>query len=246
MTIGVFGTGRFGSFWATQLSRHATVYTYSRNSERPTPAGCTGTTLAQIAACDAVMLCVAIHAVPDALRSLVPHLRPETTLLDTCSVKVFPVREMLAEAPRTTQVIGSHPMFGPDSARRGVEGLPIVLSPGRSDEAALGRWRAFFEEMGLRVLIRTPEEHDREAAMTQGVTHFLGRVLAELDLSPSEMGTVGYQKLLEVVEQTCNDPYQLFLDLQQYNPFTSQMRSRLRNSISEVSSTLERELDSGT
>ncbi len=27
-----------------------------------------------------------------------------------------------------------------------------------------------------------------------------------------------------VVEQTCNDPLQLFADLQRYNPYTKQMR----------------------
>lgn len=244
MTIGVFGTGRFGSFWATLLSRYATVFTYSRNQSRPAPSGCTAATLEQLASCDAVMLCVAIHAVPEAVEQIAPMLAPDTVLLDTCSVKVFPVEQMLAAAPESTPVLGTHPMFGPDSARNGAEGLPIVLSPGRVEPAQIDHWRVFFSGMGLHVLVRTPEEHDREAAMTQGVTHFLGRVLAELDLTPSEMGTVGYQKLLAVVEQTCNDPYQLFLDLQRYNPFTSQMRTRLRESITRVGGALERELDS--
>ncbi len=64
----------------------------------------------------------------------------------------------------------------------------------------------------------TPDEHDREAAFTQGVAHYIGRVLSDLGIQRSPIGTVGYNKLLEIVEQTCNDPWQLFLDLQRYNP----------------------------
>ena len=52
----------------------------------------------------------------------------------------------------------------------------------------------------------TPDEHDREAAFTQGVAHYIGRVLSDLGVRRSPIGTVGYNKLLEIVEQTCNDP----------------------------------------
>ena len=95
-------------------------------------------------------------------------------------------------------------------------------------------WIAEFGAMGLRVLTLSPDEHDREAAYTQGITHFMGRVLDDLQLKPSKIGTKGYEKLLDIIEQTCNDPLQLFLDLQRYNPYTQQMRDRLRSSIEKV------------
>ncbi|MFW6212257.1 MAG: prephenate dehydrogenase/arogenate dehydrogenase family protein, partial [Spirochaetota bacterium] len=65
MTIGIFGTGRFGSFWARTLCEHARVVTYSR-SNRPAPEGCRAVTIEELGKADCVMLCVAIHAVPDA------------------------------------------------------------------------------------------------------------------------------------------------------------------------------------
>jgi prephenate dehydrogenase len=88
--------------------------------------------------------------------------------------------------------------------------------------------------MGLAVHDLSPEEHDREAAYTQGVTHFMGRVLDDLDLGPSAIGTLGYTKLLEIIEQTCNDPFQLFVDLQRYNPFTGEMREKLSSSLRKM------------
>ena len=238
MIVGIYGTGRFGSFWASALARHAEVRTYNR-SERPVPARCTGVSLEELGRCDAVMLCVAINAVDAALDALVGHLAPGTVVMDTCSVKVHPVRSMLAAVPEGNPVIGTHPMFGPDSAGEGLGGLPMVVSPARAEEAVVGRWERFFASTGLRLLRMSPDEHDREAAMTQGVTHLLGRVLADMDLAPSPIATMGYRKLLEVVEQTCNDPYQLFVDLQRYNPYTQQMRDRLQQSLARMSASLD-------
>ena len=163
--------------------------------------------------------------------------------MDTCSVKVYPTRMMLDGAPPETPVVGTHPMFGPDSAADGLSGLPLVFCPVRCPAELAARWRVFFESAGLHVLEMSPDEHDREAAFTQGITHFIGRVLAGMNLKPSEMATVGYRKVLEVVEQTCNDPYTLFEDLQRLNPHTSEMRVQLRSSFERVMGALDGRLD---
>jgi prephenate dehydrogenase len=89
----------------------------------------------------------------------------------------------------------------------------------------------------------SPQEHDRKAAYTQGITHYVGRVLADLDLEPSPISTLGYHKLLEIREQTCNDPWQLFLDLQRFNPYTKEMRERLHRSLDRMLKQLEGSLD---
>jgi prephenate dehydrogenase len=130
-------------------------------------------------------------------------------------------------------------MFGPDSARDGVGGLPMILCPARIAARELERWRAFFASMGLAVSVMSPDEHDREAAFTQGIAHYIGRVLSRLGVRQSGIGTVGYQKLLEIVEQTCNDPWQLFLDLQRYNPHTREMRARLEDSLRSVMAAID-------
>ncbi len=241
MTIGIYGTGRFGRFWATALAQHARVITYSR-TPREAPDGCVAGSLADIGACDAVMLCVAISAVDDALHALVPHLGSRVTVMDTCSVKVEPTDAMMNIVPEHNPVIGTHPMFGPDSAPNGVSGLPFVYTPMRGPVQILDRFREFFAGMGLRVIDMSADEHDRAAAMTQGVTHLLGRLLADMGVEASPIATVGYRKLLEVVEQTCNDPYQLFVDLQQRNPYTLQMRERLLESLSRLMAALSDDL----
>jgi hypothetical protein len=71
------------------------------------------------------------------------------------------------------------------------------------------------------------------------LTHYLGRVLAELHLPPSEIGSVGYRRLLEIVEQTCNDTWRLFLDLQRFNPYTPAMRRALDRALESLQANLD-------
>src|SRR5271169_3420168 len=239
MTVGVYGLGRFGSFWAEMLSRSIPVCAYSRSPERPTPPGVRRVGEDEVLAQPVIFLCVAISAVEDVLVRSSRRLAREVLVMDTCSVKCHPVALMERLLPATASVLGTHPMFGPDSARGGVANLPMILCPVRITARELERWRAFFAAMGLAVSIMTPDEHDREAAFTQGVAHYIGRVLSDLGIQRSPIGTVGYNKLLEIVEQTCNDPLQLFLDLQRFNPHTREMRARLEKSLQAVMSAID-------
>lgn len=231
MKLGVYGLGRFGAFWARELSRVAPVCGYSRTRKDNLPAAIAQVSEEELCNCDAVVLCVAISAMEEVCRRIAPLIGPNTLVMDTCSVKVYPVAVMERELGREVEIVGTHPMFGPDSGRNGVAGLPLVYSPRRVSSPRDKRLRELFAALNLKLVEKSPDEHDRDAAYTQGITHFLGRVLQDLDLKQSDIATLGYTKLLEIVEQTCNDPEQLFIDLQRFNPHTHEMRESLKSSL---------------
>jgi prephenate dehydrogenase len=234
MQIGVIGLGRFGSLWARLLAAKGGVLGYNRSPGRPTPAGVTAATLEQVCACDTLFLCVSISAVEETALAIADHIRPGTVVLDTCSVKEYPLSVLRKTLPEEVGIIGTHPMFGPDSVKDGLNGLPMIICRERADEEIVQFWIDRFCGLGLSVIEMTAAEHDREAAYTQGITHFVGRVLRELDVQPSRIATLGYRKILEVVEQTCNDPMQLFVDLQRHNRFTVDMRRDLTAAFSRI------------
>ncbi len=231
MKLGVYGLGRFGAFWGGELSKIASVYGYSRNSKHDLPRSITQVSEEELCRCDVIVLCVAISAMQEVCRRIAPLIGPESLVMDTCSVKVYPVAVMERELKAEVEIVGTHPMFGPDSGRNGVAGLPLVYAPRRVSPARDRELRELFAGLELKLVEMTPDEHDRDAAYTQGITHFLGRVLQDLKLQPSEIATLGYTKLLEIVEQTCNDPEQLFIDLQRFNPHTHEMRESLKSSL---------------
>ena len=239
MKVGVYGLGRFGRFWAGILSRDFDVYGYNRSGIKDPPEKVALVSEKDLFTCDSVFLCVAISSLEEVLLRIRSFMHSNLTILDTCSVKVYPAEKMKEILPDHVTIIGTHPMFGPDSGKNGIEGLPLVFSPVRGDAGSFDVWRRYFNKKYLDVIEISPAEHDREAAYTQGVTHFIGRVLKDLDLKESRIGTRGYRALLNIVEQTCNDPLQLFMDLQHYNAYTHEMRSSLSQSISKTMKMLE-------
>jgi prephenate dehydrogenase len=234
MKIGVYGLGRFGQFWARLLHDQGYDVAAFNRSSRPVDGDIHIAPLKEICRRDVLFLCTAISSIDDVAQQIAPLLSPHTLVADTCSVKLHPLRALSARLHPDQPVMGTHPMFGPDSAVDGIAGLPVVISPWRCADAVVESWSLRFESAGLKVIRMTADDHDREAARTQGITHFIGRFLSTLDLSPSDIGTVGFQKIFDVMEQTCNDPWQLFLDLQRFNPYTAGIRRQMAGSFEKI------------
>src|SRR5688572_2642904 len=116
-----------------------------------------------------IFLCVPINQFEAAVRELAGHLRPGTTVIDTCSVKVHPAKvlaDQLGERADLT-LIATHPMFGPDSAARGVGGLPMVVWRVAGQEAVYHEWVNFLSELGIHTVEMSPDDHDRDRKSTR-------------------------------------------------------------------------------
>ncbi len=222
-TIGILGLGRFGRMTYDYLSdRRPRVWT--RDASKL--AGLAGAaSFAEAAASDLVILTVPISAMQETCRRLSPLLRPGQIVVDTCSVKVEPVQVMTSLLPAEVGVLGTHPLFGPDSGRDGIAGLKIVVSPVRIDPASYGRIRAFLASLGLQVIEATPEEHDRQVARTQAVFHLLAQALGRLGWGEDPIATPAPEAFFRQVRSLRNDSQQLFLDMQRRNPFAAEYRS---------------------
>lgn len=240
-TISVYGYGRFGKFWADLLKKDFHVKVYSRRGLKPEEVteGIKITSLEDLHYCDAMFYCVAISSLEQVLIDTRAYCNANTVFFDTCSVKMEPVRWMKTHLPEGSQIIATHPMFGPDSYFNGQTKPPMVMSNVSVSEKEFREWTDFFVTLNLDIELMTPEQHDEIVAYSQGITHYIGRVLSDLNLQPTSISTLGYAKLLEIIQQTCNDSWQLFLDLQRYNPFTKKMRIDLHQSLEKIYSSLE-------
>ncbi len=242
-TVGIVGFGNFGQFWARVLSAdHAILVTDRRDvTEQAAAIGARAVNLADLCrAAQVIFLCVPINQVEATVQEVAPLVQPGTLVMDTCSVKVHPAQvfeRYLADRAGVETVL-THPMFGPDSGANGIAGLPIMLAPLNVAPGRFNTWKDYFAGLGLRIVEMSPEEHDRLSANSQGITHYIGRVLDSMDLTETPIDTTGYKKLLSVIEQTCNDTWELFHDLQNYNPYTQEMRLRLEGALDRVYSAL--------
>ena len=237
----MIGLGRFGRLWASILREDFDVVAHDSDPGRAALAAGIGARAGDVddaLACGTVFYCVPISAFEHVLRAHLPHLaRLENppALVDVLSVKVHARDVFDRHLPAAVPAMLTHPMFGPDSvAAGGLPGQTIVLDRYRMPAAAFDGWAAYFAQKGLTVVEMSADEHDRLAAESQGVTHFVGRTLERFGFAPTPIDTLGTRKLHEIAAQVSNDSWQLFMDLQTRNPHTAAMRVRLSRAQDEV------------
>lgn len=234
MTVGVFGLGRFGSFWASLLSERFSVLVYDRDPDIKAPKGVRRVSLGELCTAPIVFICVTIRAVPEVLSQIGPLLATDSIVADTCSVKVLPAKWLSELLPKSTPLLATHPMFGPESAKYGLEGLSIMMDPLRLDGERTQFWEDVFSGFGLTVVRMTCDEHDREAAYSQALTHFVGRSIYRIGLVETPIATRWYKDLYGVAKQCVRDSHLLFEDMQTLNPYAAGMRRRVLQGFAET------------
>lgn len=224
-TVGLVGFGAFGRLIARHLAPHLalTVTDPALPGPHPLPPGARIGRPEQAAACDLVILAVPVAAMPRAIGQIAPHLRPGAVVADVGSVKLVPAQAMRDHLPQHVDLVGTHPLFGPQSARDGLAGHKIAICNIRG--RAHLRLAAFLKHIfGLTVIHTTPEAHDREAAMVQGLTHLISRILARMEPLPTRMTTASYDLMIRAAAMVRDDPPGVFAAIACANPYASPLR----------------------
>jgi prephenate dehydrogenase len=240
-SVAIIGFGRFGQLWASVLKSDFPVRVYDSSSDLAAKAkeiGVDFVPLKEALSADVIFYCVPISAFEDTIAEHAPifkELGGKKTLIDVLSVKLHAKEVFEKYLPENYQALLTHPMFGPDSVRlKGLVDQPIVLDRVHISDRDYEFWKKYFVGKNLQIIEMSADDHDRFAAQSQGVTHFVGRILGEFGFEPTSIDTLGAAKLQEIKTQVCNDTWQLFVDLQTYNPHTRAMRVKLSNAQSKI------------
>ena len=235
-SIGIIGLGRFGKILSNILQKGFMIKAYdlhpgiSYNSVQ-------FTSLEEVLNEKVIFIAVPIRHFESLITDISKKLKNQTTIIDVCSVKIYTSEILINNLPNNIGIISSHPMFGPDSFLSNKK-LKMMMHNTRDVYNQFSFWKKFFSDQNINILEMTPDMHDRLAAKTQGVTHFLGRALKEFGIQKTNLDTQGFRDLIDLVDQTCHDTWELYTDLQLYNPYTNNMIEKLKNSVK----TLEKQL----
>lgn len=234
-TLGLLGYGAFSAFMAPHLTPHFRLKAWNRSGfQRWTlPDEVSPVSLAEAAGCDLVVIGVTVQAFDTLLPLIAPHIKSGAMVLDVASVKEKPVSLMLRHLPVDCELIATHPLFGPQSGRNGIAGLTCVLSPVRTTRLACVK-NFLADTLGLIVLEKTPQEHDREMAWVQGLTHFIVRAMNELKPPASALATPAYRHLLAVQELLGRDSEELFMTIEAENPSAEGVRRDFMAALRKV------------
>jgi prephenate dehydrogenase len=237
--IGLIGYGRFGAYAARKLKKHFNICAYDLKSIKSTEDGVKEVTLEEAAGKEYVVLAVPINQIPSTLKIVSHKVKPGAIIFDVCSVKELPNQWMKDALPQSVSVVGTHPLFGPDSAVTSLAGRIIFVCPVRIKRDLFENIKIQLTKNSLVVHEISPTEHDLLMAKTLFMTQFVGRSLINLDLPQTMYSTENYKNLRQIVEYADNDTEELFKDMYAYNRYAKKISQRYSHDLQQLFNKLE-------
>ncbi len=153
-----------------------------------------------VSGADAVFLAVPLDAMAPVLRSIAPHLQPNTIVTDVGSVKDPVICQANILLPDDVCFIGGHPMTG--SERSGLAGADAllfenafyVLCPNhRKDSDSYPALTELVETTGARVLTLDAQVHDRIVACVSHLPQLIATSLVNIVSDQNETDPITLQ-----------------------------------------------------
>ncbi len=244
MKIGLIGFGRFGSLLFQHISTVANVTVYDPGqSQKKEYQHIPFVQLPQVGDNELIILAVPVRAVHEVSQSIAPYLQAGSIVMDVCAVKEYPLQVMEKLLPKNIYILGSHPLFGPDSVQNSLQGHFMILTPFRIPTTVLAMLKKFWSDLGVKIVEMSAEEQDRLMAWSLALTHFLGRSLHDLPLADPTVSTRDFQNLISLTQKINRDTWELFEDMHRFNPYTREMRQMLSENILALKEKLDRHSD---
>ena len=243
-TVGIVGHGSFGALACTLFERFAPGVVVRVFSQGQKPDNQKFFSLADTAACDAVVLAVPIHAFEEVLAKVVPLAGKDTVIVDIATVKVH-TAGLLKKLAKGRRYIAAHPMWGPESYEKrsgDVKGFRIVMTDGTLSVEEYAALTKFLQWCGFDVVEMTADSHDKQIAETLFLTHLIGQTVMEGGFRRTDIDTVSFGYLMDAVESVRRDE-KLFQDVFRYNPYCKDVLARFKRAEEKVRGLLQKPVD---
>jgi prephenate dehydrogenase len=194
---------------------------------------------------DVVIVAVPIETTSQIIKEIAPHLKEGSLLADVTSIKEEPAELMYQFVPPGVEVLPTHPMFGPRV--RSLEGQVVVLTPSQSGEWCQ-RVVDFLENEQVRILVTSPDIHDRMMSIVQGLTHLayisiaaaIERLGVEVKDSRKFASPI-YSLMLDIIARiVAQNPY-LCYSIQTQNRYVSEVHQTFLETFQELKSMIDQE-----
>jgi cyclohexadieny/prephenate dehydrogenase len=129
---------------------------------------------------DLVILCTPVGLCGPIAKEIARSLKRGAILTDVGSVKAAIVRDVAPHVPDGVHFVAGHPIAGTEQSGPEAgfaelfDGRWCILTPEpHTDAEAVAKLRAFWEALGSKVEIMSPEHHDLVLAITSHVPHLI-------------------------------------------------------------------------
>lgn len=240
-SLGIVGFGAFGQLAALHLGPHFEITAYDPSPDIAKFAKQLGVRLSPlntVSKADVILIGAPVSSFEQVVSEIAVACNPGALIVDVGSVKVVPAEIMRRLLPNHVDIVATHPLFGPQSATTGIKGLKIAVCPLQGRRHA--RLAAFLRKaLGLTVIMTTPEDHDQEAAVVQGLTHLIAKVLLRMGPLPTRMTTKSFDLLSEAISMVQHDAPEVFEAIEKANPYSETVRRQFFGLAASLSVELE-------
>lgn len=194
--VSIIGIGLLGASVAQAAKQYLpgiTVTVWARNpqtrkkcAEQPWCDTVESTPEAAVKNADIVIIATPVATIPALVEQVAPFLAPGATVTDVGSTKCWICQRCVTVTHPEAHFIGSHPMAGSEKAgmsyARGdlfQKATCFVTPLSLSEPEVVKRVVSFWERLGGRVSVVTPEEHDRITAHISHLPHALASCLCQ-------------------------------------------------------------------
>ncbi len=204
-----------------------------------------------LAQADLVVLGGPVRVIIDQLGTIGPLLKPGAIVTDVGSTKRAVVQAALQGLPDSVHFVGGHPMAGAETT--GVESADpflfqnavyVICPPHQEHCPHTAKFSALAQALGARVLITTPENHDRIAATISHLPQLVAVGMMNLAASCNEededtlkLAAGGFRDITRIA----SSPFSMWSDILATN--SDQIRERIDMMIGSLEA-IKEEVDS--
>lgn len=145
---------------------------------------------------DLVLVAVPVMKTGEVVRAAAPSLEPGCIVTDAGSVKESVISDVDRFLPEGVHFVPGHPIAGTESSGAGAafaelyRGRVCILTPTPgTDEGALRKVSAMWEEAGSRVVLMDPAAHDKVLAAVSHLPHMIAYSLVNTVADVEDQGT---------------------------------------------------------
>ncbi|HUD07102.1 MAG TPA: prephenate dehydrogenase/arogenate dehydrogenase family protein [Candidatus Saccharimonadales bacterium] len=231
--VGVIGFGSFGSFVSSLVPEGTTIKAFDKNRVRY-PRSVTKSSFEEVAKCNVIFLCVPISEYKNVLLKLAKIIQSDQLLVDVCSVKLLPEQIINSYLPKHSNILFSHPLFGPQSFKSGVDQKNRLIITSYRGKLAKNAIKYAQDKLDLDVTHMSADEHDKLMADVHVLTFFIARGLSNMKLKEHKHSTPSYKMIMDLIGIDRAHSRELFLTIQKANPYASLVNKKIVKAFSDL------------
>ncbi|MBI5475906.1 MAG: prephenate dehydrogenase [Ignavibacteriales bacterium] len=226
--IALIGYGRFGRLVGHYLKLYGKVFVFDSNPKMKLEKGLRQGTDEHLKICKIVIIAVPINQLEKLLIKKSNKFDQKAIVVELCSVKEKPAEWMKKYLSPSNEIIGIHPLFGPDSVGSSLAGAECIICPIRISNYTHRTILNILRSIGIVVSEMTSRQHDKLMAETLFITQYIGRALKIFEINKELPRTNNFKKLEDIIKASNNDNIELFKDIYRYNRYAKGMPSKIK------------------